>query len=199
MISPPAHPLVFLILQALEQRQEKGRAMLRHSHLSTVYPGGTLGPWLQLPFPICTRKWKKERKYTKKIFWRDVSEFANKDRKWRFHEMWRIISDSKFTVLSCLITDFLKDDLQALWTQQVELAWQMLSSRAPLPNQQNKIRLLKQITVRGNGLQNCAVWISFFCFWMTHWHDWEQTLLTTIIFGTSETACLLWQASETIS
>lgn len=173
--------------------------MLRHSPLSAVYPGSTLNPWLQLPFPIRTRKLKKEREYKKKIFWENVSEFFNKDRQWRFHEMWRIISDSKLTVLYCLITDFLKDDLRALWTQEAELAWKIPSSRTPLFNQQNEIRLLKQITMRGNGLQSWAVWITFFYFWMTYWDDWEQTLLTTNIFGISETTCLLWQASEIIS
>lgn len=34
---------------------------------------------------------------------------------------------------------------------------------------------------------------------MTHWDDWEQTLLTTTIFGISKATCLLWQASEIMS
>lgn len=170
-------------------------AMLRHSHLSTVYTGSMTPASL----PHLHKEMKERKRIQKENISENVSEIANKDGQWRFHEMWRIISDSKLTVLSWLITDFLKNDLRALWTQQAELAWQILSSRTPLLNQQNKIRLLKQITVRGNGLQSCAVWITFFYFWMTHRGEWEQTLLTTTIFGISETTCLLWQAAEIIS
>lgn len=121
--------------------------MLRHSHLSTVYTG-SMTPFTQ----------ENERKrIQKENISENVSEFANKDGHWRFHERWRIISDSKLTLLSCLITDFLKDDLRALWTQQAQLAWQILSSRTPLLNQQNKIRLLKQITERKCSSELCSL------------------------------------------
>ena len=64
--SPNPCLLIFLLLRALKQRQAKGTTVLRYSQLSTAYTGGTLDPWLHLPFSICTKKWKKEN--TDKIF-----------------------------------------------------------------------------------------------------------------------------------
>lgn len=117
--SPPTlHPLVFQIFQALEQWQGKGRTALRHSQFSTAYAGGTLGPCFQLPFSICTKKWKKEntdKKYCRKCQW--VCQ-----KRWTTTVAWDVEDDFRLEtfVLSCLTGDGLHDDLRAPRTWQAK-------------------------------------------------------------------------------